>query len=100
MNETEPGLPVLSHSLHVMQVLCVCRVLLRSGSACDLKMAACYMRHLSEPMFGLTASSVMRSLLHAQALRTVVPETMPGAVSLRRSASVCVLYAAALCGWD
>ncbi|KAF3693896.1 Protocadherin alpha-C2 [Channa argus] len=54
--------------------------------------------------FPLSAINAVRgtenSLLHAQALHAVVPKTMPGAVSLRKSGSVCVLYAAALCECD
>lgn len=81
--------------------MCTGYVKLISGSACDLKMAARYVRHLTEPAFGNCFAIFSRqSLLHAHALHAVVPETMPRAVSLRKSGSVCVLCAAALCECD
>lgn len=70
---------------------------LLSGSACDLNMAARYVRHLTEPVFGqCVAFCPTKSLLYAQAVDAVFPKTMPEAVSLRKSSSV--LYAAVLCG--
>lgn len=82
VRETEAGLSALSNRPHILQAMRMSYVKLISGSACDLKMAARYVRHRNEPAFGsCLAPFPIQPLLHAQTIHTVVRETMPGAVS-------------------
>lgn len=56
VKETEPGLSALSNILYILQEMRMVCVMLLSGSACDLKMAARYMRHQSECLVTAVAS--------------------------------------------
>lgn len=85
VTETETGLSALSTRLYILQAMrmgCV-KLILLNGSARGLKMAARYIRHLNEPVWYVPASlsDTGSAILYVQAIHTVVPETMPRAVS-------------------
>lgn len=100
MMETQPGLCALTLRLCILQAMRMGYVSFKwvsvwfkrwQRASCAIKPALGCCVHIPPPLIQST---------HAQALHTVFPETMPGAASLRKSGSVCVLYAAALseCG--
>lgn len=65
---------------------------LLSGSECDLKMAARYVRHLNDPVFGCSLALFRCSLSCIHKLSTLWFLKQCLELSLRKSGSVCALW--------